>query len=90
MFMTTALVDTHRLIKDLTTSFGFSEKQAEGVAEAIRRIDLSNLVTKGDLKEALQGLEMRLDRRISSIIILFIPLLVGQAAVFAAIASWMK
>ncbi|MGJ0395742.1 MAG: hypothetical protein ACR65U_05910 [Methylocystis sp.] len=41
---------------------GFTEEQATGVAEALREIDASQLVTKSDLKEAVADLEVDIVR----------------------------
>ena len=73
-----ALIDTHRLVLDLKQEYGFDDKQAEGVAEAIKRIDLNHLATKSDLRE----LENRMIKWM-------IPLMLGQAAVFALIVKWL-
>ena len=59
-----AVVDTHRLIEDLKSTYGFTNKQAEGVTEAIKRIDLNHLSTKQDLRE----LELRLTIKLGSIV----------------------
>ena len=39
---------------------GFSHDHAEGIAEALSSVDLSELATKADLKDALRALELRL------------------------------
>lgn len=59
-----AVIDTHRLIEELKSTYGFSPEQAEGVSEAIRRIDLDHLSTKHDLRE----LELRLTIKLGSIV----------------------
>ena len=48
--MTTITVDTHELVKQLISSYNFSEEQAEGVVHAVNSIDLSNLATKADIE----------------------------------------
>ena len=48
--MTTITVDTHELVKQLISSYNFSEEQAEGVVHAVNSIDLSSLATKADLE----------------------------------------
>ena len=55
--MTTVTVDTHELVKQLVASYDFSEEQAEGVVHAVNRIDLSNLATKADIKDAKREIE---------------------------------
>ena len=42
--------DTHRLVGKLQQR-GFSAQQAEGIAEALRELDVSALATKADLQE---------------------------------------
>lgn len=79
--MSHAIVDTHRLFSDLKQR-GFTDQQAEGVAEAIADIDLSHLVTKADLQAELRQLEIRMIKWM-------IPLLLGQTAVFALIVKWL-
>lgn len=78
LFVPSIPIDTHRLISDLKQDFGFTEKQAEGVATAIKRIDLEHVATKADLRE----LENRFLRWM-------IPLLLGQTAVFGLIVKWL-
>ncbi len=48
--MTTITVDTHELVKQLISSYNFSEEQAEGVVHAVNSIDLSSLATKADIE----------------------------------------
>ena len=62
--MATSVVDTHRLVSDLKTTYGFTEKQAEGVTEAIKRIDLDHVATKHSLRE----LELRLTIKLGGIV----------------------
>lgn len=73
----TLVLDTHRLIERLRKQ-GFTEKQAEGIADALRDIDLDRLATKADLKE----LENHMLRWM-------VPLLLGQIALFSAIVEWL-
>ena len=49
--MAITALDTHQTVKDLTAA-GFTDAQAEALTQALRhvqQIDLSDLVTKGDL-----------------------------------------
>jgi hypothetical protein len=48
----------------------------------MQEIDLSHLVTKQDLKEAIAGLEIQMLKWA-------VPLLLGQTAIFAAIVKWL-
>ena len=46
--MKTMVLDTNSVIKKLEQR-GFSRAQAEGITEALKELDTSNLVTKADL-----------------------------------------
>ena len=62
--------DTHRFVTDLAGS-GFTNQQAEGLTDALRKIDLSHLATKDDineLKNSIEKLEMKLTIRLGSLI----------------------
>lgn len=72
------ITDTHRLIGFLQDR-GFTRKQSEGVTEALQQLDLSKVATKADLRE----LEIR-------VLKWMIPLMIGQAAVFAFIVEWLS
>lgn len=50
--MQTLVVDTNGVAKKLEQR-GFSRAQAEGITEALRELDTSQLITKGDLEVAL-------------------------------------
>jgi hypothetical protein len=60
----TVVLDTHRLISRLR-EHGFSEEQASGITEAIQEIDLTQLATRGDLRE----LELRMTVKLGSLIV---------------------
>ena len=66
--VTTLLLDTHRLVSKLK-EHGFSEQQAEGIAEAIQEVDLASLATKADLKYELKELELRMTIKLGSLVI---------------------
>lgn len=57
--MATVLVDTHKIVAGLK-EHGFNDRQAEGITEVFRQIDLDHIVTRGDLKYELRDLELRL------------------------------
>jgi hypothetical protein len=48
---------------------GFSHTQAEGIAEALTSVDISDLATKSDLKEVARDLELRLYKHLAGILI---------------------
>ena len=61
--MSAVTFDTHDFIKELESS-GFTEEQAEALARAQKRVNeanLSELSTKGDLRE----LELRIEGRLN-------------------------
>jgi hypothetical protein len=69
------LVDTHRLVNELT-EYGFTPEQALGVKHAIQEIDLDHVATKSDIDQ------LRVE-----IFKWLVPLLVGQVAVFTGVVS---
>lgn len=58
-WMATVLVDTHKIVAGLK-EHGFNDRQAEGITEVFRQIDLDHIVSRGDLKYELRDLELRL------------------------------
>ncbi len=64
--MATIVFDSHALIKRLRSA-GFTEEQAEAVADASRDV-LTQLVTKEDLDERLKSLEQRLTIKLGAIV----------------------
>jgi hypothetical protein len=62
---------------------GFSHEHAEGIAEALASVDLSDLVTKNDLKD----LELRLYKYFGAILIAHG---VGTAALVVALIEVLK
>ena len=70
------LIDTHRLVSELKSEYGFSSQQAEGVKYAIQEIDLNHVAKKSDI-----------DRLRAELFKWLVPLLVGQIVVFTGIVS---
>jgi hypothetical protein len=69
--MPTILLDTHRLISSLR-DHGFSEEQATGITDAIQHIDLTQLATKGDIRDlevSLKELELRMTLKLGSLVV---------------------
>jgi len=67
----TILLDTHRLISNLK-QHGFTEDQATGITEAVQQIDLTQLATKGDVREIemrLKELELRMTLKLGSLVV---------------------
>lgn len=50
-------VDTRRVVSKLREK-GFTQKQAEGLLEAVQEIDLSNVATKSDVKELHSDMQL--------------------------------
>ena len=73
------LVDTHRLVNELESNFGFTPEQAKGVKYAIQEIDLNHVATKSDI-----------DRLRAELFKWLVPLLIGQVVVFSAIVGWLS
>jgi uncharacterized protein Yka (UPF0111/DUF47 family) len=53
--------DTHAYVKRLTAA-GMPEAQADVQAEALAELVLSQVATKADLRQAVEGLEQRIDQ----------------------------
>ena len=64
----TLIIDTNGIVKKLEQR-GFSRSQAEGITEALKELDTSNLATKADLKHEIRSLELRLYRYFAGILI---------------------
>lgn len=78
--MTAITFDTHEFVKKLKEA-GFTEQQAEALTETIKTaqgVDLSDLVTKNDLKNDLAQLEIRLMKW-------GFAMLAGQGAIIVAL-----
>jgi hypothetical protein len=91
--MATATLDTLTIVKRLREA-GVPEGQAETWATIWRdqrELDLSQLATKADLDQLGQRLEQRISARITesqnALIKWLVPLLVGQAALTAALVK---
>lgn len=60
------MFDTHKLIRKLR-DFGFEERHAEGLSEALKNLELGrDLITRRDLeivRQEVRDLEFRLDAR---------------------------
>jgi len=60
--------DKYTIIQKLEKR-GFSQSHAEGIAEALTSVDVSELVTKSDLKNEIRDLELRLYKHLAGILI---------------------
>ena len=78
--MVTSPFDTHRLVNTLKGR-GFSADQASGITEAMQEIDLTNLVTKQDLKVELASFKAEL-------FVALVPILLAQAALIVALMEY--
>ena len=77
-----AIYDKYAVIQKLQRR-GFTHDQAEGIAEALASVDLSELATKNDLKD----LELRLYKYFGAILIAHG---VGTAALVVALLELLK
>jgi len=76
--MQTLVIDTNGIIKKLEAR-GFSRAQAEGITEALKKLDTSTLATKSDLND----LELRLVKWIAG-------MLLAQGALIVALIQYFK
>lgn len=66
--MATRAFDTHKAVKALREA-GFDDSQAEAVTARISAAISENLVTKGDLDNAVEKLELRITTRMYAAIV---------------------
>lgn len=81
--------DTHRIVKRLKEA-GFSDVQAETVTDVLREgrdSDLSQLVTKADLRAEMSTLRAEFADFKTDLMRWLVPLLLGQAALIAALVK---
>ncbi len=81
--------DTHKAVKQLKDA-GFNDDQAETVTTLFwdtRVQELENLVTKDDLAAAEARLRTEIATVKADLIKWFVPLMVGQVAVIAALVK---
>lgn len=83
-FVATISIDTGVALNRLTDA-GIDRKEAEAIVETIRDVDLQQVSSKDDIHR----LELKLTELEARILRWAVPLLVGQAAVFAAIVKWL-
>jgi len=74
--MSTLAIDTYRAIQTLQ-SRGYSKDQAEGMVEILKQVDVSELATKGDIKDVL----LRIETSKNDILRWVVPLILGLYAV---------
>jgi hypothetical protein len=87
--MQTLVVDTNGIVKKLEQR-GFSRTQAEGITDALKELDTSNLVTKSDLKDAVQSLEITIAKTTTTLIIWMAGALLAQGALVVALIQYLK
>jgi hypothetical protein len=76
------VVDTNGIVKKLEQR-GFSRTQAEGITDALKELDTSNLVTKADLQVALA-------RQTVTIVTWMTTMLLAQGALVVALIQYLK
>ena len=79
---TSLIIDTHQFVEDLKAG-GFTDEQAESLTRVLKKSDLSQLVTKADLKTELTEFELRLTNTLTS-------RMVGIVGVGVAILALLK
>jgi hypothetical protein len=87
--MQTLVVDTNGIVKKLEQR-GFSRTQAEGITDALKELDTSALVTKSDLKGAVQALEITIAKTTTTMIIWMAGALLAQGALVVALIQYLK
>jgi hypothetical protein len=80
--MQTLVIDTNGIVKKLEQR-GFSRTQAEGITDALKELDTSNLVTKADLQVALA-------KQSVTIITWMTAILLAQGALIVALIQYFK
>jgi hypothetical protein len=80
--MQTLVIDTNNIVKKLEQR-GFSRTQAEGITDALKELDTSNLVTKADLEIALANQTITLVKWITGA-------LLAQGALVVALLEYLK
>lgn len=74
--MATLAFDTHKAVKALREA-GFDDSQAEAVTAQISAAISENLVTKGDLDNAIEKLELRMTTKMYAAIVVGVGLIKG-------------
>lgn len=86
--MATLVIDTHEFVNGLTKA-GVPEKQARAIVEGLQKIDLTQVATKEDVLLLKKDLQIEIQQVKIDMIKWFVPLLLGQAALFALIVKWL-
>jgi hypothetical protein len=80
--MQTLVIDTNGIVKKLEQR-GFSRAQAEGITEALKELDTSQLVTKTDLEIALADQTITILKWMTG-------MLLAQGALVVALLEYLK
>ena len=80
--MQSFVIDSNGIVKQLEQQ-GFSRVQAEGITEALKKLDTSTLATKADLKIALAEQTITMIKWITG-------MLLAQAAFIIAFIQYLK
>jgi ABC-type sulfate transport system substrate-binding protein len=84
--------DTHKLIATLQKR-GFSAQQAEGITDALRDLDASELATKADirdLKTDLQQLRIDFEKALHRQTWAFLGIIFAQGAFVIAVLQYLR
>ena len=82
--------DTHRFVKNLT-GCGFTEEQAEGLADEQVRLLNSNLATKTDIAAVKAELQAEIQKTKAELLKwMVVVAMIAQAGLIAALIAWLS
>ena len=85
--MATLTIDTLGLFKTLKEK-GVDAKTANGIAEALREIDLDNVASQLDLDALDTKIDLKFARHENKILRWAVPILIAQAALIIAVQQY--
>ena len=84
--MAVAVFDTYKAVS-LLQKRGLSKEAAEGITELLKDVTENNLVTKSDLNNAVQALELALHKQTATIIKWVTGILIAHAALVVSLVE---
>ena len=87
--MQTLVIDTNGIVKKLEQR-GFSRTQAEGITDALKELDTSTLVTKSNLDDAVQALQLTMHVQAITMIKWMTAMLLAQGALVVSLLQYFK
>ena len=85
----TIILDRYAFVEKLQTR-GFSRDQAQGIAEAVSDIALSQLVTKGDLNATAADLRLDMQRVKNELLKFSFAAMAAQTALIVALLELLR